>query len=618
MAGRGAALVVGILAAATLAAQSPPQGHGLIVGRVVDATTSRPVAGATVALIGSPSALGDAQPADAPATNAPRVLTDDAGQFLFRNLPGAAYGLTASAPSYLDGALGQSRPAGPSRPFVLRDDERAGSIIIRLWHEATISGHVTDDSGAPVVDVWVSLLKRGSGGAAASGRTSARFALSTARTDDRGAYHFDGLAPADYFVAVPSRTTQGTVGAAGVAAPGAVIRAGDLILQTSSDGMAGGTNVLSRTMPTSVSKTGRVAGYATTFLPGAMSMAGASVIALKAGDARTGADIELKSTAMVSVSGAVTGPGGAEAGLPVHLVPAFAAGDPLERTFETAVTITDQTGAFVFRAVPAGPYVVEAWRVPQILVIGRDPLAADTSVWGRTSITVADNAVDHVALTVQPGRTISGQVKFEGTAGPPSPTSLQTTLSVAFEPPWSLAFGARMATRVAANFDFGTQGLPPGEYFANLPNQFAVRGWYFESAVHDGHDLTVEPLVLGTQDVSGVTITFSDQPSKLSGAVTDAGGKPDPTASVLVFPVDYHAWIDHGLSSLALRTSQATQNATYALAIRPGEYLVAAVSEDVAAAPLTAAAVQAIAGTAVRVTIARGESKVLNLKRGPR
>ena len=381
--------------------------------------------------------------------------------------------------------------------------------------------------------------------------------------------------------------------------------------------MVGGTNVLSRTMPTSVSKTGRVAGYATTFLPGAMSMAGASVIALKAGEARTGADIELKSTTMVSVSGAVTGPGGAEAELPVHLVPAFAAGDPLERTFETAVTTTDRTGAFVFRAVPAGPYVVEAWRVPQILVIGRDPLAADTSVWGRAS-SPWRSTVDHGALTVQtrPHDLRTAEVRRHCRAA--DATSLQTTLSVAFEPPWSLAFGARMATRVAANFDFGTQGLPPGEDFANLPNQFAVRGWYFESAVHDGHDLTVEPLVLGAQDVSGVTITFSDQPSKLSGAITDANGKPDPTASVLVFPVDYHAWIDHGLSSLALRTSQATQNATYALAIRPGEYLVAAVSEDVAAAPLTAAAVQAIAGTAVRVTIARGESKVLNLKRGAR
>jgi hypothetical protein len=299
-------------------------------------------------------------------------------------------------------------------------------------------------------------------------------------------------------------------------------------------------------------------------------------------------------------------------------VPAFAAGDPLERTFDAAVTATDRSGAFVFHAAAPGPYVIEAWRVPQLLVIGRDPLPADTSLWGRTSITVADTPIDHVAMTVQPGRAISGQIKFEGGTAPPNATQLQTTLSVAFEPAWALAFGARMATRVDAPGAFTTQGLPPGPYFANLPNQFSPRGWYFESAVHDGHDLTLEPLTIDAQDVSGVTITFGDRPSQLSGTIQDTSGKPDPTASVLVIPADYRAWIDHGLSRLAMRTSHASQNATYALAVRPGEYLVAAVGEDITDAPLTAAAVQAIAVVAVRVSIARGESKVLALTRGAR
>jgi hypothetical protein len=207
-------------------------------------------------------------------------------------------------------------------------------------------------------------------------------------------------------------------------------------------------------------------------------------------------------------------------------------------------------------------------------------------------------------------------VKFEGAAAAPNPASLQTMLSVAFEPAWTLAFGSRMATRVSATGEFSTQGLPPGEYFANLPNNFSPRGWYLDSVTRDGHDLTVEPLTLGAQDVTGVVVTFTDRPAQLSGKVNDSSGKPDSSATVLVIPGDYQAWIDHGLSRLSMRVIAVSQTANYAVNLRPGEYLVAAVSDDVVAVPLSAAAVRAIAATATHVTIARGEAKTQNLTRG--
>lgn len=615
-----AAPAAGVLEKPQVAGQTPRAPAGLVVGRVVDAATNRPIAQATVMLVAPASGgTGDPPSAGAPVpSSAPGVLTDPDGRFLFRNLAAGVYSFPATAATYLDGGYGQRRPGGPTQPFVLGENQRTGDVTIRLWKEASIAGSVTDETGAPVPDVSVSLLRRDTVG----GRATFSNVLVTngAYTDDRGAYRFPALVPAEYLISVPSRMAQFPPGAAGMPATSAAVRLGDVLLQTSGEGFLGGSNLLAAKLPISIRADGSVVGYATTFHPGATAVSGATPIVLKSGDARSGIDVRLKATPMVRVSGTVTGPNGPERDFVVHLIPAFASGNAFERTHETAVTRTDGTGAFTFLAVPAGPFVIKAWKLPQILVFGRDPLPPDTSLWSDMPITVGDVPLTNVAIALRPGRTISGRVKFDGAATPPNPQTAQTTLSVAFEPAWPLAFGARMATRAAATGEFTTQGLPPGRYFFNLPNNFvaSLRGWYFESATHGGRDLSIEPLVLDAEDVTDVIVTFSDRRSQLSGTITDPSGKPDPGAAVLIFPADYRAWIQHGMSPPAMRMEPASQTGAYLMSVRPGEYLVAAVGEDVLASRPQEAAIEAIAATATRVTIARGDARVLDLKRGSR
>jgi hypothetical protein len=239
----------------------------------------------------------------------------------------------------------------------------------------------------------------------------------------------------------------------------------------------------------------------------------------------------------------------------------------------------------------------------------------DASGWSETPIAVGTAPVEGVTITLRPGSTISGRIVFEGSAALPPPVQLQGTLSVAFEPPWFLTFGARMATRVTAAFEFITQGLPPGRYFANLPNNFNVRGWHFESAVHDGKDLLRAPLVLDGRPIAGVEITYADRRAELSGTILDANGRVSADSAVVVFPADYHAWIKDGLSPLATHAEAATQRGTYTVSLRPGDYLVAVVSEDLLATWPDPAVVNAIAATATKVTIGRGETRRLDLRR---
>jgi hypothetical protein len=392
-----------------------------------------------------------------------------------------------------------------------------------------------------------------------------------------------------------------------------------MLLLTTYDGVFGGSNLIADRLPLTTRSDGRVVGYATTFHPSATDIESATPTEIRSGDARTDVNLELRAAPMGRVTGTLLGPGGPAANFGVHLIPAFAANQLLERHYESAMTITDAKGSFAFLAVPSGQFVLKAWRLPQASIAGRDPLPADSTLWAAMPITVGDAGLGNVQLTLRPGALVTGRLQFEGTTAPPNPvTLLSATLSAAFEPPWPLAFGARLATRVTPAFEFSMQGLPPGPCFVNLPNSFSVRGWHFESATHAGKDLLMIPLVLDAAPVSDVVITFSDRPSELSGAITDNAGRLDGESAVVLFPADYRAWIANGLSPLATRAELATQAGRYSFPVRPGDYLVAAVSEEVFAAWPHGPTVEKIAGTATRVSIARGERRQQDLRRGGR
>src|SRR5258705_535611 len=79
-----------VLAIAGPRAQTPPQpaATGLIMGRVVDGTTERPVAAVIVTLTSGSAA--------APPS---RVITDSGGRFLFHDLPPGRYSFSVTGAS---------------------------------------------------------------------------------------------------------------------------------------------------------------------------------------------------------------------------------------------------------------------------------------------------------------------------------------------------------------------------------------------------------------------------------------------------------------------------------------------------------------------------------------
>ncbi len=64
-----------------------------------------------------------------------------------------------------------------------------------------------------------------------------------------------------------------------------------------------------------------------------------------------------------NVSGMLLGPEGPAANYVLHLVPSEK--DDMSFDPDVATAVTDQTGAFMFLAVPAGQYVIQTSRVPE-------------------------------------------------------------------------------------------------------------------------------------------------------------------------------------------------------------------------------------------------------------
>ena len=156
-------------------------GTGIILGRVIDAGTGRPISGARVIFTGA----GD-RAASLAAAGLISILDVEMGMVA----GGGGGPNTTAMTGYLAGASGLFRHAGPSRPIELEEGERRTDVVIRMWRYAAISGVVVDEAGEPVVGVGVQALRRvpsGSGPRLQSG--------SIATSDDRGQYRLSTLAP---------------------------------------------------------------------------------------------------------------------------------------------------------------------------------------------------------------------------------------------------------------------------------------------------------------------------------------------------------------------------------------------------------------------------------------
>ena len=153
--------------------------------------------------------------------------------------------------------------------------------------------------------------------------------------------------------------------------------------------------------------------------------------------------------------GTLVGPEGPVPNVGIRLVPAGA--ESVATEIDTAATISDSSGAFVFLGVPSGQYTLKvAKQLPlpaqpgtsTIIQSGSGtvtmsfsgspgaappPLPEGDSLWASLALPVGTTDIGDLVVTLRPGARITGRVEFDGSTPPPSSDALQKLL-ISFEP----------------------------------------------------------------------------------------------------------------------------------------------------------------------------------------
>jgi hypothetical protein len=593
------------------------------------------------------------------------TISDDQGQFTFIGLPPGRFTLTASKAGYVDIAYGAKRPGRPGTPIQLADAQKLDKVSITLPRGSVTTGIVVDEHGEPSTGTQVRALRF----VMQQGERVLRQAGQD-QTDDRGIYRIFSLQPGDHIVyAVPRNQNIGNLqqtmmaeiemlmqqaqqagAAAGGGRGGRGGEAGAMIL-----GGGRGQQFLERAQEIQSqlqqAQQEQPVAYAPVYYPGTATPSGATNVTIGVGEERGGIDFQLQLVQTARVDGMVSSPDGTlPQGTQIMLVPADRGGMPDIPGIGNNQTRVGADGRFTFNNITPGQYTLQARAVIRAVTpetttdpagrAGRGrggfegrggrggPIAQ--VLWASTDVTVSGTNLANVALTLQPGMTISGQINFEtGTGNRPTDMS---TVRINLSPRGQQMFENTQAApaQVDASGRFTITGVPPGRYSisANVPLGGRGRGgaqpaatttatppvqWYLKSVVASGREALDFPFeVMPNGDVHGVMLTFTDKTQELSGLIQDAMGQPSADFTIIVFPADNRYWVPQTRRIAAVRPG--TDGRFTFRNIPAGEYRMTAVTDAEPGEWFDPAFLNQLVPASIPVTLTEGQRKVQDIR----
>jgi hypothetical protein len=532
------------------------------------------------------------------------AVTGDDGRFAFRNLPAGRYTLSAARPGFITTAFGATTPGRAGTPIALAAGQQLTNLSLRLLRGGVITGTVTDERGEPARGVQVGAVPVIT--SSATGRRTLRPGLRAGMfmagippggtVDDRGVFRIYGLAPGQYaVVALVNRQSD------------AVLETSEVEFQRAVQAVRSGPGTV--VPATAVRSTGapvRASPAAPVFFPGTFTAAQARIIDLGPAEEAAGIDFAVRVAPTGRVHGSVVGPDGQPApGVTVHLL-AMTGGPVIGPMGPTGVT-SDRDGRFSFAGVSPGTHMLA---VQPSAAPGGGPM-----LWARTSVAIDGRDVE-ASLTLQPAVQVTGHVVFEShgvVTRPADASRVRVTMMAVLDEGEYAPNPAPATTDTAGAFAFA--GLTPGRYrfqFTAPGGTPSHPGWFLKSATLQGRDVLDAPLEIGATDVAGLLMTLTDRPIEVSGAIQDANGRPAPEYFVIAFPRHRALW---SRQSPRIQQVRPGTDGSYLLrGLPPGDYLIA-VATDVQAGELYDREFLAhLVTTAVPITVADGDTKVLNMR----
>jgi hypothetical protein len=265
--------------------------------------------------------------------------------------------------------------------------------------------------------------------------------------------------------------------------------------------------------------------------------------------------------------------------------------------------------------VPPGQYTLLARASRPIANPDGSPAPAQM-VWASTQIAVDGEPISGVVLSLEPGLTIGGRIRFQESAlKRPDPRTIRISARP-FDTQTTVSFAPASVT-AGADGRFSIAGVIPGRYrlSASFPGMGAEGRWRLESITANAEDaldavLTVPP----NQHILDALVTFTDRMTEISGTVR-ADATPPTDYTVVLFPDDRRLWFPQ---SRRIQGTRAGTDGRYTFRGLPsGSYLLALTDDLEPGEWFDPAVLQRIAASAIRVTIADGERKTQDISTGP-
>jgi hypothetical protein len=443
------------------------------------------------------------------------ISSDDRGLFLFEDLPGGVYTLSASKGGFLPASYGAAKAGLPAAPIPVADGQRVALAPLALTSGSVITGRITDDVGLPVADaaVYAAQYEISNG---VRRRRNLPAGPIRVTTNAHGDYRIFGVSAGDYLV-----------GAVAANAPlgGTVVTAAELQWaqrQSQAAGSAGPQPAAPGAATPDVSPAaGRAFGDAMTYFPGTVDIGAAAIVSLGRAQERGGLDFRLQKLPLARVRGIVVGPDG-------QPVPSAT----LIRS-PKAESIVPSSGGFAERGMADGTFVVRGGVPPGEHIVSVRSAARPASttqavLWGRAELNIHGEDVTDLTIQLQPTVALSGVLVFEGTS--PVPSSLGgVRLRLTASPETPVPFGSFVGS-VQPDRSFKIPSLEPAHYRMTITVPSLLSGateWVVKSAVLGGRDILDAAIdVRPGEDLTGVVVTLSDRHTELSGTLTDSAVLP--------------------------------------------------------------------------------------------
>jgi hypothetical protein len=520
-------------------------GIATIRGRVVAAETGEPLARAEVTL-----------PLPPPARPL-LVYTDAQGRYAFNGIPAGRYTIEASKTGYVRLAWGQRHPDEPGRPVAAVNGETV-TVDFALAKGGVLVARVIDALGEPRPGVVVKVfryqlidgepfLRRWR-----LGRTTP-LSGQEAATDESGMMRLAGLVPGDYYVSAEAQFNGNSLGPA-------------------TEGQR----------------------YVPTFYPGALSIEGAQLVAMRGGE-ETSITIPLVAARLARISGVIRD----SSGLPVRqarFLQYYAADGHLNGPLRV-----EGDGTFVVTGLMPGRYVISVFPTP-----GDDSFLE----FANFEIIVRGEDLTNLVVTTARGGTMRGRFVFDDEAAAPQPPGgLQ--LEAARHRLRQFETG-EMPSRFSSNDEwaFEVSGL-----FGAVP--FKLRqpshGWFVKALLVDGKDMADSAIDFrNDREVNDVQMVLTRKQCKLSGGVVDARNAVVADAVVVIFPENRELWTPF---SRLIATARPDQTGQFKIeGLPPGRYLATAVGSLESGAERVPAVLERLRDRAVALTLAEGEVGTLTFK----